>query len=83
MGSRRDHVPGSGDPSGRHHLGSAGRRVFRFEPDHPKARCVGPEQAALMPDGVPYAVQVVVWIVTLALIGNVIGLGVRLFTRRR
>jgi hypothetical protein len=36
-----------------------------------------------MLDGVPYVVQVVVWIVVLALIGNIIGLGVRLFTRRR
>jgi hypothetical protein len=36
-----------------------------------------------MLDGVPYVLQVLVWIVILAAVGNVIGLGVRLITRRR
>jgi hypothetical protein len=35
-----------------------------------------------MLDGAPYVVQVVVWVVVLAAVGNIIGLGVRLFTRR-
>lgn len=36
-----------------------------------------------MLDGVPYMVQVIVWVVILAVLGNAIGLGVKLLTRRR
>jgi hypothetical protein len=31
----------------------------------------------------PYAVQVIVWVVVLALIGNLVGLGIQRMNRRR